>query len=56
MAEGEDSGEKIHDPTPKRLSDARERGEVPRSQDMITAATYGGFLLASLAAGPAAIK
>lgn len=56
MAEGEDSGEKIHDPTPKRLSDARERGEVARSQDMITAATYGGFLLASLAAGPAAIK
>jgi flagellar biosynthesis protein FlhB len=56
MAEGEDSGEKIHDPTPKRLSDARERGEVPQSQDMITAATYGGFLLASLAAGPAAMK
>ena len=56
MAEGEDSGEKIHDPTPKRLSDARERGEVAQSQDMITAATYGGFLLASLAAGPAAIK
>jgi flagellar biosynthetic protein FlhB len=56
MAEGEESGEKIHDPTPKRLSDARERGEVAQSQDMITAATYGGFLLASLAAGPAAIK
>jgi flagellar biosynthetic protein FlhB len=56
MAEGEDSGEKIHDPTPKRLSDARERGEVPQSQDVITAATYGGFLLASLTAGPAAVK
>lgn len=56
MSEDEDSGEKIHDPTPKRLSDARERGEVPQSQDVITAATYGGFLLACLSAGPAAMK
>jgi len=56
MADGEDSGEKIHDPTPKRLADARERGEVPQSPDLVTAATYGGFLLACVLSGPAAVK
>jgi flagellar biosynthetic protein FlhB len=56
MAEGEDGGEKIHDPTPKRLADARERGEVPQSHDLTTAATYGGFLLACVISGPSAVK
>lgn len=37
--------EKPHDPTQKRLDDARARGEVPRSSDLSVAAAYGGLLL-----------
>ena len=37
--------EKPHDPTQKRLDDARGRGEVPRSSDLSVAAAYGGLLL-----------
>jgi len=33
----EDLGEKTEDPTPKRLSEARERGQVARSQDLSSA-------------------
>jgi flagellar biosynthetic protein FlhB len=56
MAEQDDSAEKEHEPTQKRLDDARERGEVARSQDLTTAATYGGLLLAVLIAGPASLR
>lgn len=52
MSGGEDEGEKPHDPSQKRLDDARRRGEIPRSQDLTTAATYGGFLLALAISGP----
>lgn len=51
----EDDSEKSHEATPKRLADARAKGEVAQSRDLITAATYGGFLLASIMAGPATI-
>ncbi|MBI1217210.1 MAG: flagellar type III secretion system protein FlhB [Rhodobacteraceae bacterium] len=37
--------DKPHDPTQKRLDDARDRGEVPRSPDLSVAAAYGGLLL-----------
>ena len=37
MAEGE-SGEKTEAPTPRRLQEAREAGQVARSQDMTAAA------------------
>jgi flagellar biosynthetic protein FlhB len=40
--EGED---KPHDPSQKRLEDARKRGEIPKSIDLTTAATYVGLLL-----------
>lgn len=44
-----------HDPTAKRLQDAREKGDIPRAADLLTAAAYGGFLLAALLAGDALI-
>jgi flagellar biosynthetic protein FlhB len=53
---GEDDVEKEHAPTQKRLDDARARGEVPRSPDLATAAAYGGFLIAAVAAGPTSLQ
>ena len=42
----EDTGEqKNFEPTPKRLEDARKKGEVARSNDVHTAAAYAGFLI-----------
>lgn len=43
MSEDQD---KPHDPSQKRLDDARRRGEIPRSQDVLTASCYAGFLVA----------
>lgn len=51
----DDSAEKEHEPTQKKLDDARERGEVVRSAELATAAGYGGFLLAALGAGTVAL-
>lgn len=42
-----DEQEKSFDPTPKRLEDARKRGEFPRSQEIGTALAYLGILLLS---------
>lgn len=47
--------EKPHDPTQKRIDDARREGQIARSQDVLTAGAYAGFLLAVLAFGPAAL-
>lgn len=47
----EDIGDKPHDPTPKKLEDARKKGEVVKSTDLIAAAGYGGLILATFAAG-----
>ncbi len=41
----DESGEKSHEPTEKKLADARKRGEIPKSTDLTTAAVYAGFLL-----------
>lgn len=52
MAEqDEDSDSKRFDATPKKLEDARKKGEVPHSQDLTTTAAYTGFLCAALVAG-----
>jgi len=51
MSDGEDSAEKEHEPTQKRLEDARERGDFARSADLNTAAGYAGLLLAAVAVG-----
>lgn len=49
----EESGEKSFEPTPRKLEEARRKGEVPRSVDVITAAAYGGVLLAAASFGGA---
>ncbi len=52
----EDEGDKPHEPTQRKLDEARKKGEIPRSQDLSTAATYGGLLLAAVAAGADSLK
>ncbi|MFO1141439.1 MAG: flagellar type III secretion system protein FlhB [Amaricoccus sp.] len=44
MSEGSESGEKVFDPTPQRLAEARRRGDIPRSSDVTAAATYLALL------------
>ena len=52
MAGSDDSsGEKVHDPTAKKLEDARKKGDVAKSTDLTVAAAYLGFLLAILVSG-----
>ncbi|MEM9973247.1 MAG: flagellar type III secretion system protein FlhB [Pseudomonadota bacterium] len=57
MAEGEeeDNADKPFDPTPKRLEEARRKGDVPRSADLTAAAGYAGLLLAAVAFGGGAL-
>ena len=50
MAE-DDGAEKSHEPSQRKLDDARKKGEIPRSPDMLTAAAYLGMLLTGLAVG-----
>ena len=52
----EDDSEKSHEPSQKRLDDARKRGDVPRSPDLTTAAVYAGVLLALTLAGSTALR
>lgn len=51
----EDESEKSFEPTQRRLDEARKRGEIPQSADLVTAASYGGFLLATSAFGAASL-
>ncbi len=46
-----DSGEKSHEPTQKRLEDARRKGDIAKSADVTTAAGYLGLFLCLTAAG-----
>ncbi len=49
---GDDSGaEKPHKPSPRKLADARRRGEIARSADLVTVGAYAGLLLMALALG-----
>lgn len=51
--EGGSGGEKVFDPTPQRLQEARKRGDIPRSAEVNAAAGYLALLLVVLAAGGA---
>lgn len=46
MSEEDSGAEKSFDATPKRLEDARKKGEIPKSTDITTAMAYLGFILA----------
>ncbi|MEP4150429.1 MAG: flagellar type III secretion system protein FlhB, partial [Lentilitoribacter sp.] len=49
------SGEKTHDPTPKKLLDARRQGQIPKSTDIAASAAYLGLALALTILGPTTI-
>ncbi|WOI56185.1 flagellar type III secretion system protein FlhB [Palleronia sp. LCG004] len=51
MSDEQDDDDKQHDPSQKKLDDARKKGEVPRSADLITTGSYAGLLLAAVGAG-----
>lgn len=52
MAQNDEASEKTYDPTPKKLEDARRKGDIVRSTDLNTAVVYGGILLATAVLGP----
>lgn len=49
------AGEKPHEPTPKKLEEARKKGEIARAPDLTVALSYAGFTLALAATGPALV-
>ena len=46
MADQQDEAEKEHEPSQKRLDDARKKGDVAKSVDLATAASYLGLIAA----------
>lgn len=44
--------DKQYEPTQRKLDEARKKGDIAKSMDIVTAAAYGGFLIGALAAGP----
>ena len=56
MSEEDEDSDKQYEPSQKKLDDARKKGEIAKSADLTTAASYAGFLLALLTIGPAALN
>ncbi|WP_114965492.1 EscU/YscU/HrcU family type III secretion system export apparatus switch protein [Alkalilacustris brevis] len=56
MSDQGDAGEKTHEPTPRKLDEARRKGEVPRAADLTTAASYAGLVLVAMAAGAGSLR
>lgn len=54
--EGQDEGEKTHEPTQQRIDDARKKGDLPKSTDLTAAAGWGGLLVALWVVGPGAVR
>lgn len=50
------SGEKTEEPTPKRLADARKRGEVAKSRDLVAFATLAAAYVAGTMMGASGIE
>ncbi len=55
MSDGDDT-EREHEPSQKRLDDARKRGDIPRSADLNAAAVYAGLVVAIFIAGNVAVQ
>jgi flagellar biosynthetic protein FlhB len=55
MSEGSDAAEKSHEPTPQKLQETRDKGDVAKSADLGAAAAYIGLLAALVAQGPGAM-
>ena len=56
MSNDDDDSDKSFEPTPERLRKARENGDVPKSQDLLVAASYLGVLIAFYGVGKASIE
>lgn len=56
MADDTEASDKEHEPTQKKLDDARKKGEIARSTDLTTAAAYFGMLIAATALGATSLK
>lgn len=55
MNNTEDDADKPFEATPQKLLEARKKGEIARSTELLTAAAYSGFFLAWTWLGPAGI-
>ena len=51
MSGQDDDTERDHEPSQRKLDEARKNGDVPRSMELTTAAVYAGLVLALLIAG-----
>lgn len=51
MSDSEDPADKSFDATPEKLLEARRKGDVAKSTDLLTAAAYFGLLIALVATG-----
>jgi flagellar biosynthesis protein FlhB len=51
MSQGDDESDKPHEATPRKLEEARKRGEIPKMADLTATAAVGGFLLLALVPG-----
>jgi flagellar biosynthesis protein FlhB len=49
----DDDTEREHEPSQKKLEDARKKGEIVRSAELSVAAAYGGLLISAAFLGPA---
>lgn len=52
----DDDSDKSHEPSQRKLDEARKKGEIVRSTDVLTASAYGGFLLALIATGAQGVQ
>ncbi|MEZ5673967.1 MAG: EscU/YscU/HrcU family type III secretion system export apparatus switch protein [Thalassovita sp.] len=52
----DDESDKSHEPSQKKLDDARKKGELVRSADIVTAAAFSGLLLALMTMGISSIE
>lgn len=56
MSAPEDDSAKVLDPTPQKLLEARKKGEIAKSTDLMSAAGYAGLLLAFWIAGTSSMQ
>lgn len=56
MSGPEQDSAKVFDPTPQKLLEARKKGEIAKSTDLMTAAGYAGLLVAFLMAGSSGVQ
>jgi len=56
MSDDSDDSDKSFEPTPEKLRKARQEGDVPKSNDLLQAASYLGLLVAFYTAGRSSIE